>query len=151
MKITLHKRVKFAGDVFNKLLELGWDIDAAKAFCDTIPDADIAEQEWISVTKDKPPVETEVMILAMRGTTPVITTGMYEDGSMNTENSNWWWETDGFEYDEELDAWIIPEGWWEYKHYNGDDEHNHAIDDKVTHWKPLPKLPKGDNIDGKST
>lgn len=144
MKITLHKRIKYAGDLFDKLCELGWDIDTAAAFCDAIPDADISEPEWISVIEDKPPVETEVMILAMRGTTPVITTGMYEDGSMNTETSNWWWETDGFEYDEDLDAWIIPEGWWEYKHYNGDDEHNHAIDDKVTHWKPLPKLPKGE-------
>lgn len=73
-----------------------------------------------------------------------LNTGMYEDGSKNTEDSNWWWETDGFEYDEELDAYIIPEGWWEYKHYNGDDEHNHCIDDVVTHWMPLPEPPKGE-------
>ena len=107
---------------------------------------------WIPVTERLPEPEIEVMVLAERKsysfkkksvtTFHVVTTGMYEDGSKNTEDSNWVWETDGFEYDEELDAYIIPEGWWEYKHYNGDDEHNHAIDDVVTHWMPLPEPPK---------
>ena len=111
-------------------------------------------QKWIPVTERLPEPETEVLVLAERKgysfrtksvtTYHTVTTGMYEDGSKNTEDSNWVWETDGFEYDEELDAYIIPEGWWEYKHYNGDDENNHAIDDTVTHWMPLPEPPKGE-------
>ena len=117
-----------------------------------VPDTNVGK--WIPVTERLPEPEVEVMVLAERKTYSfkekkvtmhyIVLTGMYEDGTKNTEDSNWWWETDGFEYDEELDAYIIPEGWWEYKHYNGDDEHNHCIDDTVTHWMPLPEPPKGE-------
>ena len=110
--------------------------------------------KWIPVSERLPEPETEVLVLAERkcysfkakGVTTfhIVTNGMYEDGTKNTEDSNWCWETDGFEYDEELDAYIIPEGWWEYKHYNGDEDHNYAIDDVVTHWMPLPEPPKGE-------
>lgn len=110
--------------------------------------------KWIPVTEKLPEAETEVLILASRKiyslkshshtTHHIITTGMYEDGTKRTEDSNWWWETDGFEYDEERDDYIIPEGWWEYKHYNGDEQHNYAVDNEVTHWMPLPEPPKGE-------
>ena len=109
---------------------------------------------WISVKDRLPEPETEVLILAERKsysfkaksatTHHIVTTGMYEDGKRNTEDSEWWWYDHDFKYDEEMDAYIIPEGWWEYKHYNGDDEHNHPIDDVVTHWMPLPQPPKGE-------
>ena len=38
-KITLVKRVKYAGDVYSALVALGWDFDTAAAFLDCIPDA----------------------------------------------------------------------------------------------------------------
>lgn len=38
-KITLVKRVKYAGDVYSALAALGWDLDTAAAFLDRIPDA----------------------------------------------------------------------------------------------------------------
>ena len=38
-KITLVKRVKYAGDVHSALVALGWDTDTAAAFLDRIPDA----------------------------------------------------------------------------------------------------------------
>ena len=90
--------------------------------------------------------ERKIYSIRTKGITKyhIVTTGMHEDGKNNTEDSGWVWETDGFEYDEELDAYIIPEGWWEYKHYNGDEQNNYAIDDVVTHWMPLPKPPKGE-------
>lgn len=122
-------------------------------FADHLIANGVTVQEWISVKDRLPEAETEVMILAehktysFKGTVTTrhtMTTGMYEDGRKNTEDSEWMWETDGFDYDEELDAYIIPEGWWEYKHYNGDDEYNNPIDDTVTHWMPLPKPPKGE-------
>lgn len=112
-----------------------------------------AVPQWIPVTERLPEPETEVLILAeskrysFKGivtTHHIVTTGMYEDGSKNTEDSEWCWYDHNFKYDEELDAYIIPEGWWEYKHYNGDDEHNHPIDNTVTHWMPLPEPPKGE-------
>ena len=98
--------------------------------------------KWISVEERLPEPETQVLILAKRRNFTIITNGIHEDGTLNTEDSDWHWYDNDFEYDEENDAYIIPEGWWEYKHYNGDDEYNHAIDDKVTHWMPLPEPPK---------
>ena len=111
-----------------------------------------AIQKWIPVTERLPEPETEVLVLAehkiyslkTKGVTTyhIVTNGMYEDGTKNTEDSNWCWYDHDFKYDEELDAYIISEGWWEYKHYNGDYENNHPIDDTVTHWMPLPEPPK---------
>ena len=116
------------------------------AFEDALEIEELENQvpKWIPVSERLPEPETEVLVLARCYKNHIVTTAMYEDGTKNTEDSNWWWETEGFEYDEELDAHIIPEGWWEYKHYNGDEDHNYAIDDVVTHWMPLPEPPKGE-------
>ncbi len=43
MKIKLRKRAKFAGDIFNALIEAGWTSETASSFCDSIPDADCRE------------------------------------------------------------------------------------------------------------
>lgn len=119
--------------------------DCANCLADHLIANGVTVQEWIPVTERLPEPETEVWILAKCGNRHIITNGMYEDGSKTTEGSDWWWqETDGLEYDEEKDVYLIPKGWWEYKHYNGDDEYNHAIDDPVTHWMPLPTPPKGE-------
>ncbi|MCM1364943.1 MAG: DUF551 domain-containing protein [Faecalibacterium sp.] len=97
---------------------------------------------WISVKDRLPKPEEEVLVLAksQRGY-KTITTAMYEEGTMKVDDSAWNWEDIDFDYDEENDDYIIPCGWWEYRHYG--DALNYAVDDEVTHWMPLPEPPKG--------
>lgn len=106
--------------------------------------------EWISVKKIKPECEEEVLV-RVKHEYPngklyyITTTAIYEDGKMNTDDSIWYWDNDvDFDYDEENDEYLIPEGWWEYRHYNPDDVYNNMIDGEVTHWMKLPNLQEGD-------
>ena len=102
------------------------------------------EQRWIPCSERLPEVEVKVLILAKRKYTDgtfkdIITTAMYEDGTILENDSKWRWEDIEGEWDEENDCYIIPEGWWEDKAYNADGELNHAVDDKVIAWMPLPE------------
>lgn len=108
----------------------------------------LAEEEktggWIPVTERLPDPETEVLITARRkyksgGCVDIITTALYEDGNMLECDSCWdWVDIDG-EYDEENDCYIIPEGWWEDRHFNPDEVYNNLADDEVIAWMPLPE------------
>lgn len=108
----------------------------------------LAEEEktggWIPVTERLPDPETEVLITARRkyksgGCVDIITTALYEDGNMLECDSCWdWVDIDG-EYDEENDCYIIPEGWWEDRHFNPDEVYNNLVDDEVIAWMPLPE------------
>ena len=99
--------------------------------------------QWI-LCKDRMPIpEEEVLIMTNRKYTggkilTIITTAIYEDGTILENDSIWRWSDIDGEYDEEEDCYIIPEGWWEYRHYNPDDVYNNLIDDKVIAWMPLP-------------
>lgn len=104
---------------------------------------------WISVKDRLPKPETEVFICAeVRRDNKilghVVTTAIYEDGTIHTEESIWNWDDINYwgTYDEETDDYIIPEGWWEERHYNDDDTRNLRVDDFVTHWMPLPNPPE---------
>lgn len=106
---------------------------------------------WIPCSERLPKVETEVLIYARRKYTgghfkDIITTAMYEDGTVRENDSCWRWEEIEGEWDEEEDCYIIPEGWWENKHYNPDGELNYAVDDKILAWRELPQpyQPKGE-------
>lgn len=94
---------------------------------------------WIPVNERLPECEKEVLIQTTRET---ITTAIYEDGNMPNENSIWYWTDVDFDYVEETDTEYVPEGWWEYRHFNPDDVYNNTIDEDVVAWMPLPKLYK---------
>lgn len=96
---------------------------------------------WRDPETDPPKVEEEVLVLydnAIDGYG--ITTAHYEDGSVFLQDSVWYWEDlpDWGTYDEEHDDYRIPEGWWEYRHFNPDDVYNNLIDRPVVGWMPLP-------------
>lgn len=90
---------------------------------------------WRLCSLEMPKAEVEVLIMTENGT---VTTAMYEDGTMPEEDSFWFWSDIEFDYDEETDTNYIPEGWWEYRHFNADEVYNNPIDVKVVYWQPLP-------------
>lgn len=98
--------------------------------------------EWISVKDRLPEPEEEVFIRCNRNGHKFTTTAMYEDGTMPFGDSIWNWYDIDFDYDEERDEYLIPAGWWEYRHFNPDDVYNCLVDCEVTHWMPLPEPPK---------
>jgi len=101
--------------------------------------------EWISVKDRLPEAEVEVIALTVSNSgRKVITTAMYEDGKVSTDDSLWVWYDMGFDYDEGNDQYLITEGRWEYRHFNPDDVYNSEIDWMVTHWMPLLEPPKED-------
>lgn len=112
------------------------------------------ERRWIPVSERLPENEVDVLILAERRLYGIpetdsrkhhiVAMAFHTDGKMNTEDSGYNWELwdTGAEYDEEADAYIIPEGWWESVRYG---EEFSAVDDFVTHWMPLPEPPKEEN------
>ena len=106
----------------------------------------ILEQEsaWIPCSERLPVPETEVLITARRKYTngeyhDIITTALYEDGKISENDSCWTWVDIEGEYDEENDCYIIPEGWWECKHFNADDVYDNLVDCEVIAWMPLPE------------
>ena len=91
---------------------------------------------WIPCSVRLPECEQEVWIQTKRG---IRTTAMYEDGKMPEDESVWNWNDIDFDYDEKTDTYFIPEGWWEYRHFNPDDVYNCLVDEEVIAWMPLPE------------
>lgn len=108
--------------------------------------------EWIPVSERLPENEQEVEISCKRTyiasgneekTAYFTARAFYIDGKMNTEDSrfSWWDSCYNWEYDAEKDAFIIPEGWWEYVTFS---EEFGAVDAEVLAWKPLTDPFKGE-------
>ena len=108
---------------------------------------------WISVEQALPPVEERVLLSIRRhseysGKDYAITTcGIYEDGTVDIEDSCWCCDSEWADYDEKTDTCYVPKGWYEYHEY-GDTENDGIgfiqpescsgkITDKVTHWMPM--------------
>ena len=112
----------------------------------TVYDKETLYPRWKNPDTELPKVETEVLILYLNEIGGYeITTAQYENGNIFSEDSEWNWENlpDWGTYDEEQDDYRIPEGWWEYRHFNPDEVYNNKIDRPVVGWMTLPKKPKG--------
>ena len=120
--------------------------------CEQAADAieELQKPKWISVTERLPKCEQEVLICTEKKRVDrdayidsIVTPAIYEDGTMRENESAWRWEdVDWAGWDEEEDCGIIPEGWWENRHFNPDDVYNNPVDRKVVAWMPLPEPPK---------
>ncbi len=102
--------------------------------------AELNKRQWISVKVRLPKAEEEVLVAVFHkcsSSVPVITTAIYEDGTVLNEESIWNWFDVDFIYDNNENE-LVPQGWWEYRHYNPDEVYNNCIDGVVTHWQPLP-------------
>lgn len=142
-------------DVREKLVELlksggVRDFPFNAALADHLIAHGVTVQEWISVDDRLPENEQDVIICAKRRhySNPnrfirIVAKAFYTDGKHNTEHTAYVWDNDciDMEYDEENDAYLIPEGWWESVEYG---EEYSAVSDFVTHWMPLPQPPKGE-------
>lgn len=148
-------------ELFSKLSgEDGWHTSIARvgAYLDGYNKGkeETEQSMWIPCSERLPECEQEVLICTMKKVyvskktgmewykEPVITPAIYEDGSMLEVNSKWRWEDiDYAGWDEEEDCGIIPEGWWENRHFNPDEVYNNPVDQKVVAWMPLPEPYKG--------
>ena len=110
------------------------------------------DENWIPCSERLPECEEEVLIctkqMVYEGRSSgyrftektIITPAIYEDGKMLEVNSKWRWEDiDWTGWDDEEDCGIIPEGWWENRHFNPDEVYNNVVDKEVIAWMPLPK------------
>lgn len=99
-------------------------IDAIKDFSEEVVSDINVGNKWIPVSERLPENEEEVEISCVRRYIGAgdekkerhfTARAFYSDGTMTTEDSDFAWnDIDNWEYDEEKDAYIIPEGWWEY-------------------------------------
>ena len=98
----------------------------------------------ISVEDALPVSETEVLAVCNRNGYAFVVPAIYEAGEVLRGESVWNWndiEEYGV-YNEKLDDWYVPTGWWENRQFTPDDVYNNPIDCKVTHWMPLPDAPE---------
>lgn len=101
--------------------------------------------KWISVEERLPEAEQEVRVLCKASWNSCYRyqcQAFYEPKGMLREKSDYGWDYECCsEYSEEDDDYFVNPGWYERIH-NWDDYSAVGIADEVTHWMPLPELPK---------
>lgn len=130
-------------------LESGITLGEMKEWVENQPA--VESPTWIPCSERMPENEKEVEISCIRryigaGDKKKVAyftaRSFYTDGTMTTEDSAYVWEDcDNWEYNEEKDAYIIPEGWWECVTFS---EEFGVVDAEVIAWKPLPEPYKGE-------
>lgn len=118
---------------------------------ESLPTIDLKNLQpvWRDPETDPPKVEEEVLIMYQTASGGCgITTAHYEDGTLLSQDSIFCWDELAAwgELDEEHDDYIIPKGWWEYRHFNPDDIYNNKIDCPVVGWMPLPEKLKKEGV-----
>ena len=123
-----------------------YGIETILEYAENLPAADVAPVSWISVKDKLPKTETEVLVVCKRNGFRFACPAIYEDGTVLTQDSVWnWYELYNYgTYSEEHDDYFVPDGWWENRQFTPDDVYNSGIDCEVTHWMPLPELPRMD-------
>lgn len=102
---------------------------------------------WIPCSERLPECEQEVLICTEKKLVgkdayidSIVTPAIYEDGTMLEVDSIWDWDEYIYdEWDDTEDCGIIPEGWFENRHFNPEGVFNNPIDRKVVAWMPLPE------------
>ena len=141
-------------DVREKLVKLMQNVRSRSSVWET--NGDVADyliahgvtvQEWISVTERLPDSERIVLVSALSKTfrhRHILMVSHIGHHEFTTEEYGWQEYEGETEYDEENDCFWIPECWYEVN--SVEDNGNWIIDSDydVTHWMPLPQLPKGE-------
>ena len=145
---VLRKRIEERIQEFDKETSassafIGYALDDVLDYIDTTPTVTLETdaQYWRNPETDPPKVEEDVLILFETVCGGYgITTAHYEDGTVLSEESVFYWEDlpDWGTYDEERDDYKIPKGWWEYRYFDPDEVYNNQIDRPVVGWMPLP-------------
>lgn len=99
---------------------------------------------WISVTSRLPKPEEEVRLFCKTQWGTYQCQGFYIPEKMDEEESDFCWDWEILEYDEENDVSYVQSGWYERIH-NWDEYSAVAINDEVLYWMPLPENPEGWN------
>lgn len=130
----------------------GWTLQDFRENMDLWDDF-VEGYRWRLCSEEMPKCEQEVLICTEKKIVGknsyidnIITPAIYEDGTLLEKDSSWRWEDIDYEgWDEEEDCGIIPEGWWENRHFNPDECYNNPVDRKVIAWMPLPTPYQEDN------
>ena len=134
-------------DVNAESYQRGWN-DAIDVIVENAPTIEPERKpgQWIPCSERLPECEQEVLICTKKKIVgknayidSIITPAIYEDGTMLENDSKWRWvDMDYAGWDEEEDCGIIPEGWWENRHFYPDGDYNNVVDREVVAWMPLP-------------
>lgn len=120
-------------------LNFGSVMDAvyANRIVDNVP----AIFKWIPISEQMPKAEEEVRLFCKSKYGTYQCQGFYIPEKMNEEESDFTWDWETLEYDDENDVYYIHSNWYERIH-NWDEYGAVGINDEVLYWMSLPENPE---------